>query len=46
MKWRVPHTGRPKSTWIEAVQKDCKACKLNREDATDCSKWRKLMKDD
>jgi len=24
--------GRPKKTWIEIVQKDCQACKLNRED--------------
>jgi len=24
-----------KKTWTEVVQKDCQACKLNREDATD-----------
>jgi len=27
--------GRPKKTWTEVVQKDCQACKLNREDAVD-----------
>jgi len=31
---------------IEVVQKDCQACKLNREDTMDCSRWRKLIKDD
>jgi len=27
--------GRPKKTWTEIVEKDCQACKLNREDAAD-----------
>ena len=27
--------GRPKKTWREIVEKDCQACKLNREDAMD-----------
>jgi len=27
--------GRPKKTWREIVEKDCEACKLNREDAVD-----------
>ena len=27
--------GRPKKIWTEVVQKDCQACKLNREDAVD-----------
>jgi len=36
---------KPKRTWTEVVQKCCQACKLNREGATDCSKWRKLIKD-
>ena len=32
--------GRPKRTWIEVVQKDCQARKLNREeDAVDRSRW-------
>jgi len=25
--------GRPKRTWREVVEKDCQACKLNKEDA-------------
>jgi len=32
--------GRPKKTWTGVVQKDCQACKLNREDAMDRSRWR------
>jgi len=37
--------GRPKRTWREVVKEDCEACKLNKEDAKDRSKWRKLIKD-
>jgi len=37
---------RPKRTWTEVVLKECQACKLNREDAMDCSRWRKLIKND
>jgi len=37
--------GRPKRTWKGNVEKDCQACKLNKEDAVDRSRWRKLMKD-
>ena len=37
--------GRPKRTWREIVEKDCQARKLNKEDAMDRSKWRKLIKD-
>jgi len=36
--------GRPKMTWREVVQKDCQARKLNREDAMDRSRWKKLIK--
>jgi len=36
--------GRPKRTCREAVQKDFQACKLNREDTMDCSRWKKLIK--
>jgi len=36
--------GRQKETCKEIVQKDCKAGKLNGEDAMDCSRWRKLIK--
>jgi len=37
---------RPKRTWREAVQKDCQARNLNREDATDRGTWKnkKLIK--
>jgi len=36
---------RPKRTWTEVVEKDCQVCKLNKEDAMDRSRWRKLIKD-
>jgi len=36
--------GRPKRTWIEVVQKDCRARNLNREDAMDHGRWKKLIK--
>jgi len=36
--------GRPKRTWKEVVQKDCQARNLNKEDAMDCGKWKKLIK--
>jgi len=36
---------RPERTWREVVEKDCQACKLNKEDAGDRSRWRKLLKD-
>jgi len=35
--------GRPKKTWREIVEKDCKAHGLSREDAMDCSRWRKQI---
>jgi len=38
--------GRPKKTWRETVEKDCQARKLNREDAKDCNRWRKQIRDD
>jgi len=37
--------GRPKRTWRQIVEKDCQALQLNKEDAMDCSRWRKLIKD-
>ena len=37
---------RPEKTWTEVVQKDCQAHNLNREDATDHSRWRNQIKDD
>jgi len=38
--------GKPKRTWRGVVQKDGQARKLNREDAMDRSRWRKLIKYD
>ena len=38
--------GRPKKTWTDIVGKDSKACRLNREDAMDRSRWRKQIQDD
>ena len=37
--------GRPKRTWKEVVRKDCQARKLNKEDAVDHCKWRKVIKE-
>jgi len=36
--------GRPKRTRREIVQKDCQACNLNREDAMNRGRWKKLIK--
>jgi len=36
--------GRPK-TWKEVVREHCQACKLNKEDAMDRCKWRKVIKE-
>ena len=35
--------GRPKRTWKEVVREDCEARKLNKEDAVDRCKWRKVI---
>jgi len=37
--------GRPKRTWREVLQDDFQARKLNREDAMDCSRWKKLIEE-
>ena len=37
--------GRPKRTCREVVRGDCQARKLNKEDAMDRCKWRKMIKD-
>jgi len=37
--------GRPKRTWREVVREDCQAGKLNKKDAMDRCKWRKMIKD-
>ena len=36
---------RPKKTWKEVVREDCQARKLNKEDAVDRCKWRKMIKE-
>jgi len=36
---------RPKRTWREVVEKDYQARKLNKEDAMDRTRWKKLIKD-
>jgi len=36
---------RPKMTWREVVEKDCQPHELNKEDAVDRSRWRKLIKE-
>jgi len=36
--------GGPKKAWREVVQKDRQARNLNREDAMDRSRWKKLIK--
>jgi len=36
--------GRPKRTWKEVEQKDCQAHNLNKEDAMDHGRWKKLIK--
>ena len=37
--------GRPKKTSREVVREDCQARKLNKEDAMDRCKWRKVIKE-
>jgi len=37
--------GRPKKTWSEVIEKDCPSQQVCNEDAVDCRKWRKLIKD-
>ena len=37
--------GRPKRTWREVVREDCQARKLNKVDAVDHCKWRKVIKE-
>jgi len=36
--------GRPKRTWKEVVQKGCQARNLNKENAMDHGRWRKLIR--
>jgi len=37
--------GRPNRTWKEVVRQDCQARKLNKENAVDRCKWRKVIKE-
>jgi len=37
---------RPNRSWRKTVQKDCQACKLNREDAIDRIRYMKQVRDD
>jgi len=37
--------GRPKRAWKEVVREDCQERKLNKEDAVDRRKWRKVIKE-
>ena len=37
--------GRPKRTWRKVVRDDCQARKMNKENAIDRCKWRKMTKD-
>jgi len=37
--------GGPGGTWKEVVREDCQARKLNKEDAMDRCKWRKMIKE-
>jgi len=36
--------GRPTKTWKEVVHKDCQARNLNKENAMDRGRWKKLIK--
>ena len=37
--------GRPNRTWKEVVREDSQARKLNKEDAMDLCKWRRVIKE-
>ena len=46
MEYKVEGTrprGRPKKTWRQIVEKDCRARGLNREDAMVRARWRRLI---
>jgi len=42
---RAKPRGRPKKTWKDVVREDCQARKLNKDDAMDRCKWRKVIKE-
>jgi len=43
--WVKKECSRPRGLGERSCKKNCHALKLNREDAMDCSSWRKLIKD-
>ena len=45
MKLRVQDQEEDQKTWKEVVCEDCHARKLNKEDAMDRCKWRKVIKE-
>ena len=44
MKWRAPEQEVDQRTWKEVVQKDCQARNLNKKDAMDRGRCKKLTK--
>jgi len=44
MRWMAPNQEVDQRGHGEVVQKDCKARNLNREDAMDRGRWKKLIK--
>jgi len=44
MRWRAPDQEVDQRTWREVVQKDCQARNLNREDAMNRGRWKKMIK--
>jgi len=46
MKWRAPCQEGDQRKLERDVEKDCQACGLNRQDAMDSDRWRKLIRDD
>jgi len=46
MKWRVPRPEVDQRKLGDYEKKNCQGHKLNREDAMDCNRWRKQIRDD
>jgi len=44
MRWRAPDQEVDQRAHGEVVQKDCQARNMNREDAVDRGRWKKLIK--
>ena len=45
IKLKIQDQGEYQRTWKEVVPEDCQARKLNKEDAVDRCKWRKVIKE-